>query len=172
MEKKNLPVIIRPITGQDEDLFVAFYQSLSDQTQSFFHPHTTDPESLRSLVRGIPASPQARRFMAVVQEDGKEVMAGYVFFWDWHKMVPWFGIATGDRFQGMGLGNQMMGFAIDLAKEAHKGGILLTTMKDKTRAQALYRKFGFELLGEEKERIEYLMILNFIDPKKDDLYVE
>ncbi len=73
-QKKNIPAVIRQITEQDEDIFITFYQSLSDQTHSFFHPHKTDSESLRSLVRGIPTSQQARRFMAVVQEDGDEVM--------------------------------------------------------------------------------------------------
>ncbi len=164
MEKKILPAKIRPITQQDGDLIVDFFQSFSDRTRYFFTPHAIDPDSLRRLVREIPGNPCARRFMAAVQEDGKEVMAGYVFFWDWHKMVPWFGIGASDRFQGMGLGNQMMEFAINLAKACHKGGILLTTKKDNDRAQALYKKFGFEFLGEDTHLIEYLLILNFPDP--------
>jgi ribosomal protein S18 acetylase RimI-like enzyme len=164
MEKKMLQVVIRPITENDADLMIAFFNSFSDQTRRFFTPHDIDPNGLRLLVSGIPSNPNARRFMATIMEEGKEVMAGYVFFWDWHKMVPWFGIGASDRFQGMGLGNQMMSFAVEMAKAHHKGGILLTTWKDNYRAQNLYKKFGFELIGQEKNLVEYLMIMNFPDP--------
>ena len=164
MEKKILPARIRPITEHDSELMIAFFSSFSEETRRFFTPHEIDPEGLRRLARGIPSNPTARRFMAAVVEGGKEVMAGYVFFWEWNKMVPWLGIGVSDRFQGRGLGNQMMEFAIRLAKEHHKGGILLTTWKDNLRAQRLYQKFGFEIIGQEKNLIEYLMILNFPDP--------
>ena len=73
------------------------------------------------------------RFCATLIEDGQEVMAGYVFFWDWHTQVPWFGIGATDRFHGMGLGNQMMEFSIDYAKKYGKGGILLTTSEETSK---------------------------------------
>jgi len=145
---------------------IAFFNSFSAQTRYFFTPHEIDADGLHRLVRGIPTNPNARRFMATVIEAGQEVMAGYVFFWDWHKMVPWLGIGATDRFQGMRLGNKMMEFAIRMAQEHHKGGILLTTKKENYRAQGIYQKFGFELLGQEKNLVEYLMILNFLDPHR------
>src|SRR5512135_701356 len=101
MEKKILRAMILPITENDADLMIDFFNSFSDQTRDFFTPHEIDADGLRRLVRDIPSNPNARRFMATVIDDEKEVMAGYVFFWDWQKMVPWFGIGCADRFQGM-----------------------------------------------------------------------
>ncbi len=165
MEKKAIHATIRPITANDAELMIDFFNSFSDSTRYFFTPHAIDPDGLRALVRGIPDDPAAARFMASVNEDGKEIMAGYVFFWDWNKMVPWFGIGARDRFHGGGMGKQMMEFAIRLAKEHHKGGILLTTKKTNYRARAMYEKYGFTMLGEEHNLVEYLMLLNFDDPE-------
>jgi ribosomal protein S18 acetylase RimI-like enzyme len=164
MEKITINATIRPIAPSDGDLMIDFFNSFSDQTRYFFTPHASDPDSLRSLVSDIPNNPNAVRYMATVIEDGKEVMAGYVFFWEWDKMIPWFGIGASDRFHGMNLGNQMMEFAVQLARQHKKGGILLTTKKDNFRAQSLYKKFGFIILGEETHLVEYLMIRNFDDP--------
>ena len=58
----------------------------------------------------------------------------------------------------------MMEFSIDYAKKHGKGGILLTTSKVNFKAQALYKKFGYEMLGLDTHLDEYLMILRFKGP--------
>jgi len=54
-----------------------------------------------------------------------------------------------------------MEFSIDYAKKHGKGGILLTTQKPNVKAQAMYKKFGYEMLGQDTRLDEYLMILRF-----------
>ena len=159
--KPALAATIRPLTENDGALIHAFFSSFSPQSRQFFTPHDIDLPGLTRLMQNIPFDASAARFCATVIEDGQEVMAGYVFFWDWDTQVPWFGIGSTDRFHGMGLGNQMMEFAIDYAKKHGKGGILLCTQKPNFRAQAMYKKFGFEMLGQDTQLFEYLMILRF-----------
>jgi ribosomal protein S18 acetylase RimI-like enzyme len=161
--KPTLAATIRPLTENDAALIYTFFTSFSPQTRRFFTPHAIDLPGLTRLMQNIPLDPTVARFCATVIEDRQEVMAGYVFFWDWHTQVPWFGIGATDRFHGMGLGNRMMEFAIDYAKRHSKGGILLTTQKPNFRAQAMYKKFGFEMIGEETHLVEFLMILRFKD---------
>ena len=160
-KKVALAATIRPLTENDTDLIYTFFTSFSAQTRQFFTPHAIDLPGLTRIIHNIPSDPTAARFCATLIEDGQEVMAGYVFFWDWHTQVPWFGIGATDRFHGMGLGNQMMEFSIDYAKKHGKGGILLTTQKPNVKAQAMYKKFGYEMLGQDTHLDEYLMILRF-----------
>ncbi len=159
--KPTLAATIRPLTENDSALIYTFFTSFSEPTRKFFTPHAIDLPGLTSIMHNIPTDPSVARFCATLIEDGQEVMAGYVFFWDWHTQVPWFGIGATDRFHGMGLGNRMMEFSIDYAKRHGKGGILLTTAKHNLRAQALYKKFGYELLGLDTHLDELLMILRF-----------
>ncbi len=159
--KTILDATIRPLNENDTPMIFAFFNSFSDQTRQFFTPHAIDLPGLTRLIQNIPNDPTGARFCATVIEDGEEIMAGYVFFWDWHTQVPWFGIGATDRYQGMNLGNKMMEFAVDFAKRHGKGGILLTTNKSNVRAQALYKKFGYEMIGVDNQMDEYLMILRF-----------
>jgi ribosomal protein S18 acetylase RimI-like enzyme len=164
MPAKSIPTpSIRPLTVDDAQKMIDFFGSFSEQTRIFFTPHDITPDGLRKMVASLDERKDAIRFMLSVEEDGQEIMAGYVFFWDWDKLIPWFGIGLRDNYQGMGYGNLMMDFAIDLAKRRGKGGILLTTQKPNFRAQSLYKKYGYEMLGDHIHG-EYLLILRFIDP--------
>ena len=154
---------IRPLAADDTQKMIDFFGSFCEQTRIFFTPHDITPDGLRMMVGGLDEHKDACRFMLSVEEEGLEIMAGYVFFWDWDKLIPWFGIGLRDKYQGMGYGSLMMEFAIDLARRNGKGGILLTTHKPNLKAQGLYKKYGYELLGDHVSG-EYVLILRFTDP--------
>ena len=154
----NRSINIREITQNDSELLVEFYTSLSDETWYFFHPHPRDPENLINLVHSLPERSDLALFMASIQEAEKEIMIGTVFFWDWTKQVPWFGICARDGWQGQGLGDRMTAHAVEYAWQHGKGGILLTTHKENFRGQGLYTKHGFETIGIDPHD-EWLMIL-------------
>ena len=63
--------------------------------------------------------PDTNRFIAVTGSGDREIVVGYVFFWNWSKRVPWFGIGVRDGFQRQGLGTLMMQYAVDAAR-AHR----------------------------------------------------
>ena len=154
---------IRPIGIDDAQRMIDFFESFSEQTRIFFTPHDITHAGLEELVREIPERSDAVRFMLSVDENGQEIMVGYVFFWDWDRLIPWFGIGLRDAYHSQGFGSWMMEVAIDFARRNGKGGILLTTHKPNTKAQGLYRKYGYELLGEHVSG-EYMLILRFEDP--------
>lgn len=153
-------IAIRLMTEHDAELVVEFYTALSDETWRFYCPHPRDRVYLENMVHSLPDRPDLAYFMAISQKDGVGLMVGTVIFWDWTKQVPWFGICSRDGWQGQGLGNRMMAFAVEIAHQHGKGGILLTTHKENLRAQALYKKYGFETIGVDG-RDELLMIFRF-----------
>jgi ribosomal protein S18 acetylase RimI-like enzyme len=152
--------LIRSVTAGDAEHVVDFYHALSDETWRFYNPHPRDRDYLENLVSSLPNRPDQALFMASTQQDGHEIMIGTVFFWDWTRRVPWFGICTRDGWQGQGVGDRMTAHAVEYAHQHGKGGILLTTHKENFRAQALYNKYGFETIGTDS-RDEWLMILRY-----------
>ena len=158
------PFTIRPLDETDTERLYAYFCSFSEETRYFFTPHALDRDFTAKLTHEDLADPDTLRFVVVTRQNGEELIVGYFFFWSWLKKVPWFGIGVRDGYKGQGLGSRMMQHAVHEARQRQKGGILLTTRKDNTRAQALYRKFGYEILGEEP-RGEYLLLLNFPDDK-------
>jgi ribosomal protein S18 acetylase RimI-like enzyme len=164
MEIKGIDknVKIRPITENDTEIIYEYFMSFSEETRYFFTPHALDKKFAQKLTEEDIKNPDTRRFIVVTLHDSREIVVGYFFFWGWIKKIPWFGIGVRDGYHGMGIGSKMLDYAINKAKRYNKGGILLTTKKDNIKAQGLYRKFGFEIIGEEPSG-QYLLILNFKD---------
>lgn len=158
-------VQIRPVGSQDAELLYAFYETILQQTRTIFGSYRFTMEHAQEIVRANENNSSERYFVAVVQSANgdEEKIVGLFWFWNWISKVPWFGIMVTDAWQNRGVGRQMMSHAISDAKQQGKGGILLTTAKTNLKAQALYKRYQFEMMGEGTNG-EYLMILNFPDP--------
>ena len=59
-------------------------------------------------------------------------------------------------FWGKGIGNEMMSFAINKAKDLNLKKIYLTVLKDNTRAIGLYEKFKFKTKENKDEKLVYM----------------
>jgi len=160
MPDEVLMSTIRPVRIGDAGLFIDFFGSFDERNLYLFTPHAIDPDSLRRIVDETPGNPKCARWLLSYEDQGKEVMIGYVFLWDVDTGVPWLGIGLRQTCLEKGLGTRMMAHTVDYAKAAGKGGIMLTVKKENSRAMALYRKFGFEVIGED-HRSELLMITRF-----------
>jgi ribosomal protein S18 acetylase RimI-like enzyme len=157
---------IRRITKNDIIMLSDFFASLSDKTLYFFTPHSLEKDFLQEMIENIDEDNDSIRFMSYTGEGKNETMTGYIFCFNWKRKVPTLGIGVRDDFQGVGLGKNLLEHMIKVALESQKGAVLLTTKQDNIRAQALYKKFGFEIIGVDK-RGEFILLLNFED---DSIY--
>lgn len=149
--------VIRPFTPADTERFADFLADLSPRSRYFFWPHGYDHATAAELTQPEKLADRSTlRFLA--EEEG--VMTGYVFLWDWDTPLPWLGIAVRDGYQRRGVGQQMMETMLALAKRHGKRGLKLTTMKDNERAQRLYARCGFTIVGIEQNG-EYLLVHRF-----------
>ena len=148
MEDKNFK--IRKLSKKDTEKFYEFFNSLSDKTKYFFHPHPFDRETAEKLCS--ERDKNTVRFVAIINKK----IAGYGFLWNLNNDFPSLGICISDNYQGKGIGKELMEYLIDFAKKKNKKGIVLTVYKDNERALNLYKKYGFEI-----ERIIYSMKLKF-----------
>ena len=91
--------------------------------------------------------PPGRVVAGSIRLDGEELV-GYYFLWDFDQPAPVLGIGLADAWQGQGLGRLMLRHLIEEARRAGRDAIELTTGLGNERAFRLYRRVGFELVGE------------------------
>lgn len=87
--------------------------------------------------------------LVVVRRPGEEVVA-YIVFWQIRDDVQVNNVAVHPECRGLGLGEAVMRFAIAKVRAAGAGFMTLEVRKSNAPAVSLYRKLGFEVLGDRK----------------------
>jgi len=152
---------IREFSIGDRDLVVEFFRQMGGESRSFFNRGDGNKNNALSYFDKNGEEPNAIRFLSSVKdENGKEIMTGYVFAWDMETGVPTLGIAVREEYKGRGLGRLLIKHLTDYLKEKNYGGVLLTTSFANVRGQSLYTRMGFVHIGTHVSG-EMLYILKF-----------
>jgi len=85
----------------------------------------------------------------VVRRPGEEVVA-YIIFWQVRDDVQINNIAVHPDCRGLGIGEALMQFAVAKVRGGGAAFMSLEVRQSNTAALALYKKFGFEVLGTRK----------------------
>jgi len=159
-EGKEYP--LREATAGDEGMIGKFFDLMGGESRALFNRGDFNKKGLlKYLAKGDPT----RRYWLLT--DGEKMLV-YVFFLDWDSLIPTLGVAVRDDLRGRGLGRALVSFAIELARERGKGGILLTTHTANLRGQALYESLGFRCMGLAKNCAELLYLLRFRDETRNE----
>lgn len=138
---RRLPV--HPLTNENGAALGRFDAGLSAETRSVFWPHAYDSATLARHSQRH-AQGRDRSYLLFAADD----VVGYFFLWEFDQPVPLLGLGLTDTWQGQGLGAQMLDRLIAEARAGHRNGVELTTVTTNIRAFRLYRRAGFEPLGE------------------------
>jgi RimJ/RimL family protein N-acetyltransferase len=120
-----------------------FNAVLSEETRAVFLPHAYDEVTVRRYVERNRLGEDR----AYVLKTGAEII-GYFFLWEFNHPVPIVGIGLADTWQGQGLGFPMLQRLMADARAAGRDAIELTTVPGNARAFRLYRRAGFEPVGD------------------------
>lgn len=158
----KIDAIIRPFAEGDRDMVNEFFDQMGPETRFFFN--STDYNrrfAMKFWDETDPDKKKARRFFAatIPNEDGGELMVGYLFLWDMNTKIPSLGICTRDSYKGKHLGKRLMETARQCAIDNGCGGIMLTTHFANIRGQALYQNSGYERLGTHSCGNEFFYLL-------------
>ena len=148
-------ITLREVMAGDEVLINDFFDRMGGESRALFNRREYNRRGL--LKYCAKPDPTRRYFMAEYQGE----MAGYVFFLDFDTSIPQLGLAVRDDLAGKGLGAYLVEVAQNMAKEQGKGGLQLTTHVANLRAQALYEKMGFALIGPTKNGTEFFYLYRF-----------
>ena len=154
--------IIRPFAEGDRDMVNEFFDQRGPETVFFLNTHDCNRNfALKFWNEAGSENVKNTRYFAATekQEDGSELMVGYVFLCELDKKIPWLGIAVRDGYKGKHMGKRLMDTARQCAIEHKCGGILLTTHFANIRGQGLYGKMGYERLGQHTCGSEFLYLL-------------
>ena len=152
---------IRPFAEGDRDMVNEFFDQMGPESVFFFNTNDGNRNFAMRFWDKEDEDAKNLRFFAATeeQEDGSELMVGYVFLTRLHTKMPGLGIAVRDGYKGKSMGKRLMQHAIDDAKEHNCGGITLMTHFANIRGQALYQKMGFEKLGQASCGSEFMYVL-------------
>ena len=146
---------VREATALDEKIIGDFFDKMGAESRSVFNRRDYNR---RGILKSLKKEDKTRvYYLALI--DGE--VAGYFFFMDWHFMIPELGLAVRDDLSGNGIGTHLVALSKEMAREAGKGGIQLTTHVANLRAQTLYESAGFVCKGFCKNATELYYLLNF-----------
>ncbi len=152
-------VLIRRFRRTDGDaLYEFFTKGLSPESQRLYSVQPLD----RSLVNTVVSEADAPDVLRLVAFKGERII-GYAY---WRQQLlkpkmPLLSIAVADEHQGLGLGQALMELLVEGAKLKGMEGIELHVFKHNHRAIALYRKLGFEIVGDYDNGRQWVMVLRF-----------
>lgn len=105
---------------------------------SFFHPHPFDRATAEAICNRT-----GRDEYFAVSEAGEILGYGMLRGWDEGYEVPAFGVCVRCDQRGRGLGNLLLGFAIERARAAGAPSMMLKVFEDNVAARTLYERSGF-----------------------------
>ena len=152
---------IRKFSVGDRDLVSEFFGQMGGESRGFFNRGDGNKNDAMSFFDKPGDDKKAVRFLSSIRnEEGKEIMTGYVFAWDMDLRVPMLGIAVRDECKGQRLGRALIQHLSTYLEERGYGGVMLTVSAANMRGQGLYSRMGFQHFGIHTSG-EMLQILRF-----------
>jgi len=126
-------------------------QNLSVKSKKFFHPHRFDLKTLNELCRN------SNDYYFVMMLEKK--LIGYSFLRFFGHETPSFGCCIRNGYENKGFGMILTRWTIEKANELGFNKVILKTYKENISAQKIYKKIGFKIIGETKDKKQYRMKL-------------
>ena len=139
-------VTIRPIRPEDEPLLVQFHQTLSEQSVQFryFHPIKLAARVEHERLIRVCFSDYDRELPLVAIKDGEVIGVGRLSKIPGHTDAE-FGILVSDAYQHQGLGTELLGRIVKVARAEKVTRVTADILSDNTAMQKLSAKLGFTL---------------------------
>jgi len=149
---KNKKVILRPTKPEDEKLEKEMIESFSKTTQRFRFFRQLKEVTHNTLVQ-YTHNDYDREIGLVgeIIENGIKKFIGVVrLISDPYENSAEFAIVLADKWQGKGLGNQMMDYMLDIAKKRNITKVYGYFLKDNLSMEHMFRKKGFSIELQDK----------------------
>ncbi len=158
----GLAGVIRPIRAEDEPLIYDFFKSLSDETITFrFCQRLIDmPHERLSRYCQIDYDRELAFVAVIKDEESRERIIGDVRI----SKLPdlenaELSILVGDRWQGRGIGNRLMEYCIDVARETGLKSLWMEILKNNRRMISLGMKHSFKQAYDDEDMIRVALQL-------------
>ncbi|MCS7223983.1 MAG: GNAT family N-acetyltransferase [Armatimonadetes bacterium] len=157
--KNGSQVLVRMLREADAESLADFFtKGLSPTSRDLFFAYGMDP----LIVEWVREEPNSDRVFRLIALSGDTIVA-YAY---WRVQLtnpglPLLSIAVADQYQGIGLGTLLMDLLIEEAKARKMKGIELHVFKHNARALGLYKKLGFQVVGQTYDGRQWIMEKRF-----------
>jgi ribosomal protein S18 acetylase RimI-like enzyme len=150
--KKIKPHKIREIKKEDAKQIFDLLNNLEEDVKKVYHPHSFDYKTVKDICKN-------QKDHYFVMEKNNQII-GYSFLRLFGYENPSFGIVIRKEYTDKGYGTILTKWTINKARKLGYDKVILKTYKENLPAQRIYKKLGFKIIGESKDKKEYRMELN------------
>ena len=154
--KDGREIVLRPIRPEDEPLMVEFHRRLSGQSvyQRYFAPLKLDERIAHDRLSRLCFIDYDREMALVVQAApdsglGSDIMAVGRLSRAYGSPEGEFALTVSDRWQGQGLGGQLLERLVQIAKAEGLTCLRATILSDNQKMLGVARKAGFKIHHQE-----------------------
>ncbi|RKZ06298.1 hypothetical protein DRQ32_11330, partial [bacterium] len=140
--KDGTSVEIRPMTLDDLDRSVTFFQSLTPQDRLYLRHDVTRRDEVRGRIQAMQEG-QVRRFVAIAEERIIADAALELESANWKRHVGEVRLIIANPYKRKGLGMLMARELYSSAVEAELEEIIVRMMRPQLAARSIFRKLGF-----------------------------
>jgi acetyltransferase len=167
MLRDGTPVLIRPIRPEDEPAMVTFHEGLSDRTVYFryFHPLNLSQRVAHERLTRICFNDYDREIALVAEHTdavtGESRLVAVGRLTKIHATADAeFAILVTDTFQGKGLGTELLGRLLDVAKHEGVKRVVADMLSENRDMQHICERHGFKVsYGEQTQMLHAVAVI-------------
>jgi acetyltransferase len=143
--KNGQEVLLRPIKPEDEPLWLAMFQSFSEESVRFrfFQILKDTPHEVRVRYCNIDYDREIAIVAEVVENGQRKILGVTRLSIEPDGKSGEMAFIVSDYWQGFGLGTKMVDYVLDIAKEKGVENVYAIMLSDNYRALSLTKKMGF-----------------------------
>jgi acetyltransferase len=157
--RNGQPVVIRPISSNDETKMIEFHQQLSETSvyRRYFHLFPLDQRITHSRLNQICSDTDPLHIVLVAEMENsstkdKEILGVGRLMKSEQSSVAEFAVIIEDRIQGQGLGRELLKRLVQIGKDIGIGKIFGLILQDNVAMQHVCKKLGFTLSYDFKDQ--------------------
>ncbi len=145
--KNNQEVLLRPIKPEDEPMWLAMFQSFSEESirYRFFQMLKDTPHEVRVRYCNVDYDREVAIVAEIVENGKRKILGVSRVSIETDGKSSEMAFIVSDYWQGLGLGTKMVDYALDIAKEKGVESVYAVMLPDNYRALSLTKKMGFNI---------------------------
>lgn len=153
--KDGRTIVLRPLTTEDPDRLLSYFQALPEEERVLFRDDVTDPDVIQRWAENI----DLESVIPVVAEDGDKIVADgtlHMTHDDWMQHVAYVRQTFAKTHRDVGLERLLLRELVTLAQKRGLETLLVEIIGDDSAQAEWFRAFGFKtaaiLRGVAKDR--------------------
>ncbi len=145
--KNGQEVLLRPIKPEDEPMWLEMFQNFSEESirYRFFQMLKDTPHEVRVRYCNIDYDREVAIVAELLEEGRRKILGVSRVSIEPDGKTGEMAFIVGDRWQNLGLGTEMVDYALDIAAEMGVENVYAIMLPDNYRALSLTKKMGFDI---------------------------